>query len=80
MIVDILGHLCYIAMIIGTILIALRRRAGWLFEAAGAAGLILVGLMLGMTSIWIWNVVFVVGYSYGWLRWKNKRRNKNPGT
>lgn len=66
---DFLGHVWYLILIIGQLLIIKRRRIGFLVRFAGELGWGWIGLKLGMSSIVIWSVIFAIVELTGWIRW-----------
>jgi len=69
-IIDILGHLFYIFLVGGTILVARKKAVGFLLRASGGAGWLVLGIIMGYTSIWFWSAVFTCIDLYGWWKWK----------
>lgn len=66
---DIAGHFAYVALIVGMMLLARRRRSGFLVRVAGEITWTVIGWQIGSSSIVIWSVVFVAVEAYGWRRW-----------
>ena len=71
---DILGHVFYIWLVAGQILVARKSKWGFLFRAAGGLGWFALGVAMGMTSIWIWSMIFSSIDMYGFWKW---RMNEN---
>lgn len=69
---DALGHLGYVCIAVGLVLLALRIRQGFLARFAGEIIWTGIGLDLGMTSIWAWGFVFCAIDLYGWFSWKEE--------
>lgn len=80
---DFLGHLFYITILTGTILVGNKNKVGWLFRIAGDIGWIIVGWYIGMTSIVVWSSIFTVNELRNYLRWRLdeniKRKIEGPG-
>lgn len=58
--IDIIGHVAYCSIALGTALIALRYgRLGWALRLAGSLCWIWIGTVLDLSSIWFWESVFV---------------------
>ena len=72
---DILGHIGYIFLLIGIILLALKKRAGWLFRIIGDTFWITVGFLLGMSAIWFWCIFFLCLDIYGYFSWRKKQKS-----
>lgn len=65
---DILGHVGYGLIALGTLLITNDVGAGWLFRFAGAMTWAFIGCRLGASSIWLWaGLVFGPIEVFGWL-------------
>lgn len=56
---DILGHLGYTLIFLGMVSIAKEERVGWILRFLGEAIWVIIGIYLGMTSIWIWGSLFM---------------------
>ncbi len=67
---DILGHIGYILIVVGMLLLARKRRPGWLFRVAGGAIWLYVGVMMSMSSIIRWSGVFLLIDYHGYLKWR----------
>lgn len=70
--VDILGHIAYIFILVGMILLTQKYAFGFAFRFLGELGWVLIGFYLGLSSIWFWGILFMVTDSYGFWNW-----NKN---
>lgn len=68
--IDALGHVCYAVILVGQLMVARHVVQGWLIRIAGTLGWIVLGLLLGLTSIWVWCSLFIVVDIIGYLRWK----------
>jgi len=66
---DVAGHLYYILIFIGMLLIAAKERLGWFFRFMGELGWIGLGFQMGMTSIWAWGIVFAAIDAYAFWKW-----------
>jgi len=69
--IDILGHLFYISIFIGMLLLKQKSRAGWLFRLVGEIGWVILGFKLGLTSVWIWGIIFAVVDIAAFIKWNN---------
>jgi len=68
---DIFGHLFYGSIFMGMILLKQRNRAGWLFRLAGEIGWIWIGFKLGLTSVWVWGIIFAIVDYTAYKKWNN---------
>lgn len=66
---DFAGHLAYIALCVGLILLGREDRRGFPLRAAGELTWVVLGWQIGASSIVTWGLVFVVVEAYGWRRW-----------
>ncbi len=78
-IVDALGHLGYALLFGGIILIGRKWAVGWLLCLAGDLIWLGLGVEMGMTSIWSWQVAFLAMALYNWRRWRREGK-VNPWT
>ncbi len=67
--VDLFGHLAYVGLVLGHVLVARKQRVGFLARALGGLCWAVLGIHLGLSSIVIWSLVFVGIDLYGWRRW-----------
>lgn len=66
---DAAGHLAYGFLVVGHLALAHRRRVGFLLRFGGSVGWLVLGVALGLSSVWFWSAVFAAGDLYGWARW-----------
>lgn len=69
--IDLCGHVLYIFLLVGMLLLARQERIGWLVRMTGSLGWGVLGYFLGMTSIMVWCAVFASLDVYGYLKWKS---------
>lgn len=67
---DIIGHVGYFILIVGLILIGNRKTIGWPIKMVGEIIWVFLGFWMGMTSIWMWGLVFTVVSFFTWRKWK----------
>jgi hypothetical protein len=67
---DLLGHLSYVFICSGVVLLGHKNRLGWILRAIGAVGWIIVGFQVGMSSIWAWSIVFLIMDMSNYFKWK----------
>jgi hypothetical protein len=67
---DFLGHIGYLSITVGVLLLARQNIWGWVFRGVGEALWVIVGLMVGLTSAWIWGIIFLFIEVYGYRKWK----------
>lgn len=68
--IDLVGHLACASVLTGSLLVAKRRRLGWLIRALGDFTWVLIGWELGLSSVWLWESLSVMMDAYGWWRWR----------
>lgn len=56
---DLAGHASYVLLASGLFLISRGHKIGWLLRAFGEIGWLVIGFVLGMSSIWGWGLAFV---------------------
>lgn len=67
---DILGHIFYFMLFSGTMLVQSKKYQGWFLRFAGEAGWTGIGIAIGMSSIWLWGIAFMVIDLLGYMRWR----------
>jgi hypothetical protein len=67
---DLLGHVFYFLLAVGMYLLAGKNGCGWLFRLVGELGWVYIGVVTGMTSIWMWGLAFVILDLKGYASWK----------
>ena len=72
---DAVGHLGYISLFVGSQLLARHNKYGWLARLVGEAIWVVIGFILGMTSIWLWGIFFIFFNDvYGFYKWNKKEK------
>lgn len=66
---DVLGHLGYILMLLGNLMIANHIIWGWLVHLTGDLIWVGIGIKLKFSSIWFWQPVFLLSSLYGFIEW-----------
>lgn len=69
---DAVGHLGYALILIGLVLIGQGSKAGWIFRFIGGLTWVVIGFAIGMTSIWVWGLVFATLDYYNYTKWNNE--------
>lgn len=69
-VIDLLGHVFYVFIFAGILLLARKRVSGWVFRFIGEVGWMLLGVALGMSSVVIWGIIFTVMDLYGFWSWR----------
>ena len=72
---DTLGHFAYLWILIGMVLLTGKHSIGWLIRLVGELLWVGIGILMGMSSIWFWGIVFMSIDLHGWLKW---RRSEVP--
>lgn len=70
---DLWGHAGYISIFLGMLLLTRRNVWGWAFRFLGELIWVGVGAALGMTSIWLWGVIFMGIDAWGFGTWWRDR-------
>ncbi len=78
--IDAFGHVFYAIIMIGMFQIGRDRALGWALRFAGDTGWCVLGVMMGMTSIWIWGILFLTIDVIGWRRCRSRGRLAQPPT
>jgi hypothetical protein len=69
---DFFGHIGYFFLMIGQICITRKHIYGWIFRFCGELTWVIIGLIMGMTSIYIWGVAFMIIDVIGFFKWKRE--------
>lgn len=67
---DAWGHLGYVFILWGTLSLARKQRRGWILRGIGEAVWVVLGFVMGFTSMWFWGIVFLGLEVYGWYNWR----------
>ena len=70
--VDVLGHIGYASIALGMYLVTLKNSWGFAFRFVGEVIWLVIGLLLGMSSLLIWGVIFMGIDIYGFVKWRNE--------
>ena len=68
--IDLLGHIAYATITLGLLWLGQQKARGWIMKAMGDAGWAVLGIALGMSSIFVWASLFVVFDLIGWQKWR----------
>lgn len=71
--VDFFGHFFYASLFLGMLLLSAKDYRGWVFRFLGEAGWIVIGLAMGMSSIVVWGIIFMVVDVWGYLEWSSDK-------
>jgi len=66
---DLMGHIFYLLIVVGMLLLSKKIRYGWILRFWGEFGWVMIGVSMGMSSIYIWGFIFMGIDLYGFLRW-----------
>lgn len=66
---DRIGHVGYALMALGTLFIAEKIVWGWPIHLVGSVVWIWLGMRLKMSSIFLWEIGWVILSLWGWWRW-----------
>ena len=67
--IDLLGHLFYATILIGMIGVSWKSRYGWAFRFAGELGWVWIGIVLDLSSIYSWGIIFMMVDLYSYWSW-----------
>ncbi len=77
---DVLGHVATIFLIMGLVFVGRKNHIGWLLRIVGEVLWIALGMHMGMTSIWVWGIVFTAISYHHWRNWKCESSNRESTT
>lgn len=69
--IDLYGHFSYLFILVGMVLLSHRHSIGFVLRFIGELGWVTIGIVLGMTSIWSWGILFMLNDLYGFTKWKS---------
>ena len=75
--IDFFGHVSYAAITLGILWLGQKKAYGWLMKAVGDAGWAVLGIVMGMSSIFVWASLFIVMDFIGWAQWRKKATTKS---
>lgn len=78
--VDVLGHIFYLFLFVGMLLLQSKDYLGWVYRFVGEAGWIGIGFYLGMSSICVWGFAFLVVDVLGYYKWQRDATVDELGT
>jgi len=67
---DIFGHVGYVFIAVGLLLLGREYKSGWLFRLVGELIWVLIGIEMHMSSIYIWSSIFMGLDILGYMRWR----------
>lgn len=73
--IDLLGHLFYVFVFSGMLFLRANKKIGWILRLIGEVGWIGIGIKLGLTSVWVWGILFAVVDVLAYLKWNQLERN-----
>lgn len=73
---DLIGHVTYVTMLIGTYLLTKKKKFGWILRGVGNLGWIMIGYMLGFTSMMMWSSVLWLNDLRGFLIWREHENSQ----
>ena len=71
---DAAGHIAYFFIALGMFYLARQQKIGWAFRFAGELGWFTIGILMGMTSIWMWGLLFLYIDVKGYFTWRESER------
>lgn len=69
---DLFGHFGYASIMVGMFLLARRNAYGWAARLLGDSVWVALGFALGMSSIVLWGLVFMMVDIIGWRKWRQR--------
>jgi hypothetical protein len=56
-------------------MIVRKRPAGWIWRFQGELIWVILGVYLGLTSIWMWGTLFLIMDVIGYYKWRKEQAN-----
>lgn len=73
---DWFGHWGYAFILVGQYYVGCKEPMGWLFRFFGEALWIIIGVILGMSSIWVWGCIFMALDLHNFEKWQAEEKAK----
>lgn len=70
--IDLFGHLFYFFILCGLVLLAKGNALGWALRLVGETGWAVLGIFLGLSSVYVWGFAFVIIDAYGFYYWSKR--------
>ncbi len=67
---DFFGHIGYFLLVIGQLCLTKKYIVGWILRFCGELTWTIIGLIMNMSSIWIWGIIFMFVDLKGFINWK----------
>jgi hypothetical protein len=69
---DIAGHFGYFFIALGMYLLTLKSAWGFASRFLGEVIWLVIGVMMNMSSIWTWGLLFLIIDAYGFVKWRRE--------
>lgn len=69
-VLDVLGHIGYLLLASGMLLLARKNILGWACRGIGEAIWLFIGIEMNMSSMWFWGIIFLLIEIHGFVSWK----------
>jgi hypothetical protein len=69
--VDAVGHLGYCFLYLANVMIVRGKQVGWILRFQGELIWVVLGIYMGLTSIWMWGILFMIVDAWGFFKWRN---------
>lgn len=66
---DLFGHLGYLLLLLGQVFVSRKEPIGFFIRAMGGFIWFHIGWQLGLTSVYLWSLVFMTIDLYAYRRW-----------
>ena len=74
---DICGHIGYAFVALGMYFLAKKNIWGWICRWIGEMIWLVVGALIGMTSMWTWGILFLFIEAYGFYSWRKDLKHED---
>ena len=68
--IDIIGHIGYLLIALGIWRLSKLDNRGWLLRFAGELVWVVIGVILNMTSITAWGLIFMAIDGWSYYKWR----------
>ena len=69
---DLAGHVGYALIALGMYFIAQKSAWGFALRFTGESVWVIIGALMGMSSIWMWGLLFMFIDGYGFIKWRRE--------
>lgn len=70
--IDLWGHVGYLFIFVGLVMIGVKNHNGWLFRLTGEGIWVILGYEMGISSLWTWGLLFMGIDVAAYMLWRKR--------